>query len=369
MEVFLNINFKNKYLVLVSSILFLIPISSLFAQTTNKTRYGKFLVSGQVENGFEIFEINDDGTGQTQLTHTSGQAFDPKWSPSGKSFAYRLKDCLKIMKIEGQEIGAVTLKDVAIKSFDWLPDETGLIFSGSDKPGSEKIYSVKFNSNEIKCIAGCSNMDFIWRDDIAVSPDGLKVAFTEASDSMSDQAVIIKVSTGEEITRSKFSNDGKDFPSNRGDGYLEALLANLNWTPDSKKIYFERWGQDTQNYFLNIPSGLMYKWGKIGDEQLSWSSEYNMAVFSPNFHPEINISTSDAKNRRQITPDGNWCGYPMIITQGNRVAYLSNRGMPSGHEGSSSLFVINRDGTNPTRITDLILDHGKSQYSWNLFEK
>src|SRR4051812_39054270 len=40
----------------------------------------------------EIFVVNPDGTGQTQLTHTGGTANSPKWSPDGTQIAFQRSD-------------------------------------------------------------------------------------------------------------------------------------------------------------------------------------------------------------------------------------------------------------------------------------
>jgi Tol biopolymer transport system component len=41
------------------------------------------------EGDFEIFTMNRDGTGLTQLTENAALDFDPEWSPDGKKIAFQ----------------------------------------------------------------------------------------------------------------------------------------------------------------------------------------------------------------------------------------------------------------------------------------
>jgi len=350
-----------------SIILLFFNILSIPKTLADENGIGKFLVSGQVDNGWEIFVVNEDGSGQRQITNSDGKAFDPKWAPDGSLFVCRLNDYLKMFDSAGRVLGDINLKGGEIKSFDWSPNGKKIVFSGCIDSGSSKIYLYDLGTKKINCITGCSKDDNVWRSDIAWSPDSLKVAFVTAD--TSDEAIIVDANTGMEISKTNFAERNESLPPNRGGGYLEAFLANLKWTFDSDSVYFERWGGERRIFFFEIASGKLSKWGKEDDQELSWSNEKNIAVFSNDSDPGIYISTSKGISWKMLTPEGHWCGLPILIEDGQKIAYLSNRGKDIESNGMCSLFLMNIDGTSQMRITNLKLDSHKSTYSWHLFKK
>ena len=101
----MNNHKKNKWVWLV--------VCSLFCPHSFATEIkgvGKFLITAQVGKGWEIFIVNDDGTGEKKLTSTGGKASNPKWSPDGKCFAFLNKDILELSDENGRKVSHLDTK-------------------------------------------------------------------------------------------------------------------------------------------------------------------------------------------------------------------------------------------------------------------
>jgi Tol biopolymer transport system component len=364
---------KNSILLLAIMNFLFSPISTLLAQTNSKHKStGKFLISGKVAKGWEIFVVNDDGSEQKKITSTNGKAINPRWSPDGTKFVYLVQDKLIVANQNGDLIEKIKPVVGAIQDFDWSPDGNEIVFNDYLKvnaKSSAKICVKNIKTKAIKCISNRK----IWCGDVAWSPDGKKISFLENGKPWGEQAVVIDSNNGREIIKTHFENSVSDLLPKRGGGYFEAFLWRVKWTDDSKKIYFGWQGKDYQNYFFDISSGKLTKWGKEGDSQLFWSSKNNLAVYSNAYDLGIYTSNANGKNRNQLTPNGFNSTKPMLIASGEKIAFLCSQDKfnPDNADsiGNVSLYVMNVDGTSWKRVTNLILDDLQSPYSWCLIKK
>lgn len=336
-------------------------------QTQADQELGKFLFSGPALNGWEIFVINGDGTGQKQLTETEGKAFNPKWSPDGSMFAYQLGNlgsdlALGLSRATGEKLETIQVKNKNINGFDWSPDGKKLYYAVCGD-GQCQIFERNMEDQKEKCLL---DKPIAMIAILACSPDGQKIAYVDDNDSsITDQAVVIDADTGKEIVRSKLTVNNDELPPNGGDGYLQAFILELKWTSDSKEIYFEREERLRQTYFMDVPSGNTRKWKKEDDEQLVWDPGNAFAVFSPSGTPGIYRCDLNGKNRSRLTKEGCWSGHPQFIDSGKKIAYQSNCDMDSDHLGNCSLYLMDLDDGSSRRVTPLILDAYKSSYSWH----
>lgn len=323
---------------------------------------GKFLVSGSTKDGWEIFIVNGDGSGQRQLTQTGGKAIDPKWSPDGINFAYHKGDGLGLGNDMGKDLGTINVKKTKINGFDWSADGKKLYYAACGY-GHCRIYERDMDSGKEKIVL---ENDLAMIPVVACSPDGRMMAYVADDDSsMTDQAVVVNLETGKEIVRSKLTAHNSELDPNRGEGYLQAFILELNWTSNSKTIYFERLGNTYQTYFLDVESGKTREWPEKGEEEMTVDSENSTVYFNDSFQPGVYRAELNGRHRDRLTETGCWSGDPQVICTGKKIAFQSNCDMDIDHLGKSSLYIMDLNGTAKKRVTMMILDGHKSTYSWH----
>jgi WD40-like Beta Propeller Repeat len=126
------------------------------------------------ENGGNLFTINPDGTGQTQLTAT-GNAHDPAWSPDGMKIAFDRSVGgnvdVWVMNADGSGLTQLTNDPAADFSPAWSPDGAQLAFVAA-RDGNNEIYRMKTDGTDQVRItnSGPADTQPDW------SPDGSRIA-------------------------------------------------------------------------------------------------------------------------------------------------------------------------------------------------
>lgn len=91
----------------------------------------------------DIYVMNVDGTGVTNLTNSSGSDDSPAWSPDGAKIAFRSNRSghfdLYVMNADGTGVTALTADTASEGRPAWSPDGKRIAFA-SDKDGDAEIY-------------------------------------------------------------------------------------------------------------------------------------------------------------------------------------------------------------------------------------
>lgn len=232
---------------------------------------GKKVVYETKVGGFQqIFIMNVDGTGQTQVTHDPVDHDSPSWSPDGRRIAYvadtGTDEAVYIISADGSDPQRMTDRQHKFIHPNWSPDSTKLIFCSDDdlqppKKNASEIYVLDLNNKKLTTlISGGTNTYPSW------SPDAKKIAFRRMLGEMNSEVFVADAdgSNQRNLTNHpafdgwpSWSPDGKQlvFASNRranyqifvmdADGSHVHLVANTEgrateprWSPDGKSIYF-----------------------------------------------------------------------------------------------------------------------------------
>ena len=108
---------------------------------------GRQLLLGNDGDGdFEIFALNLDGSGVTQLTNNSANDGSGRWSPDGTRIAFSSNRDgpdldIFVMRANGDSVKQLTQNGVGDDSPGWSPDGTRIAFN-SDRDGDEEIYAM-----------------------------------------------------------------------------------------------------------------------------------------------------------------------------------------------------------------------------------
>jgi len=263
------------------------------ALAVNTTSFGKgngriAFVSNR-ENVERIYTMNPDGSGLTKLTKGPHQ-LQPSWSPDGTKIAY----------------------------MDRLKDATALYLMNADGSDSKLLASSIFH-----------NVKLAW------SPDGTKIAFCSVKRDAEFSLHVIDVDGSHDVRLAEGSGSA-------------------TWSPDGKQIAFTTFqgidlinadGSDRKQ-LVRLNTWVLHS--------LAWSPDGKEIVFG------AIRSSSDRKSRftiETIAADG---------SDGNKSRLLANGRNPSwSPDGSKIVFerdgteaqltqiwVMNRDGNNPTQLTD-----------------
>src|SRR5207249_3093789 len=96
------------------------------------------------DGNYEVYAMNADGTGQTNLTNNAAADKDPAWSTDGGKIAF-VSDRnghvdILVMNADGTGATALT-NDAAIDSSpSWSPDGAKIAFSSNRAGGNIDIY-------------------------------------------------------------------------------------------------------------------------------------------------------------------------------------------------------------------------------------
>ena len=234
--------------------------------------------------------MSPDGSGQTNLTNTSGVAEEfPAWSFDGKELGYTTRDSLWIMKADGTNKQSIPVGHFPV-SIAFKPNSSLLGYSrfgGSDYD----IYVIERDGTTETRLINKPLGDY----NVRWSPDGNKLCF---------------------VTHEYYN--GSYLPviySANADGSGQVPLTSLanktnssaHWSPDGGQLVFA-------------------------------DSRYG--------NSEIHVMNADGSKQTRLTNNIATDTSPVFSPDGSHIAFVSNR------DGNNEIYVMNADGSGVARITN-----------------
>lgn len=295
-------------------VLTLAPVSASYPGAAN----GRIAVGIRGTDGsFNIYSMQPSGAGQTELTSGPGRHLCPDYSADGRQIAF----CSNVsgawelwtMKQNGTKQAQLTHFGAFAIFPDFSPDGSKIAFSGFiGAPENDQIYVVDAATGLApQQLTACPAVSPDCFSDYPIwSPDGTKIAFThgdgfDADDNPVNEQVWVMNADGSGAHALTSGVDPKDQVP--------------DWSPDGSKI--------------------VYSSGQFGSEGI-WTMN------------------ADGSNQRQLTGCGAADAAPCAggddfgtawSPDGTKIAFL--RDLTSLGIPDRPIFVMNADGSNPTRIT------------------
>jgi len=216
------------------------------------------------DGDFEIYRMNADGSGQTNLTNHSGQDYEPAWSPDRTKIAFvsSRDGNYEIYVMNADGTGQTRLTNNGVGDFDpaWSPDGVKIAWA-SDRDGNYEIYVMNADGTGQTRLTnnGAGETYPAW------SPDGAKIAFTSDRDGNEEIYVMNANGTGQ----ARLTNN----PAHDSDS---------TWSPDGTKIAFD------------------YGW-------------------------DIYVMNADGSGQTRLTDNPALDVYPAWSPGGSKIAFMSNR--------------------------------------------
>ena len=244
------------------------------------------------DGDYEIYAMNPDGTGLTQLTtNTGADDRNPAWARSGNKIAFTSDrgGNFDIYTMNADGTGVISLtpgspaRDIEPT---WSPDGSKIAFA-SDRDGDFDIYVVNTDGTGLRQLTNNTSFEGVpsW------SPDGSTIAF--ASDRDGDLEIFVMNPDGTAQTQLTRNTAGEFDP---------------RWSPDGRKLTYGSYsGTDGRSHIF--------------------------------------VMNADGTGQTQLT-QGPWFDFnPTWSPDGNKIAFSSTR------DGNLEIYVMNADGTLQTRLT------------------
>jgi uncharacterized repeat protein (TIGR01451 family) len=283
---------------------------------------GRITFESRRDGNSEIYAMNADGTGQTNLTHSPADDHDAVWSPDGSTIAFLRSGLLYLMNADGSD------QRILAPSFSrpaWSPDGLKMAYAfttGIGVVNVDNTHGALLTSNLSDLFDGSP----VW------SPDGTKIAFTSNRDGNSEIYVMNADGTGQANLTQFLGND-----------YSPA------WSPDGSRIAFVH---EYQIYVMNADGSNRINVSHSADPNYSpvWSPDgrlayYRIVLNSPGEEAGVFVVNADGSGATQVSVYTNYDTAPGWSPDGQHLALTSFR------DGNSEIYLINNDGTGPLDLT------------------
>ncbi|HEX8354508.1 MAG TPA: DPP IV N-terminal domain-containing protein, partial [Pyrinomonadaceae bacterium] len=267
--------------------------------------------SAEDPNASDVFVINADGTGRTNLTNGGGHNSDPSWSPDGARVAY-----VRVVNgAEGQVSGEVRVAAAdgsghlqipqAAGEIDysprWSPDGERLAFTRDFSDGSAHLHTARADGSDLRRLTDdATTNDFHHR----WSPDGSKLSFVSyrpADDT--SKLEVVNADGGGRTTIHEAAAAGS-FSGNA-------------WSPDGTRLAFEVWDGQTPGQSLRVVgtdgAGLVELVGGVENSfGPGWSPDGRRLAFTTNRNgvSRVNIINADGTGRVELPGEAGYYGAP-----------------------------------------------------------
>ncbi len=299
--------------------------------------------------------MNADGSEQKNLTNSSGNDFNPSWSPDGKKIAFSSiragYNKIFIINVDsGEPIELTNSLTFSGIEPSWSPDGKKINFHSSIQ--NEEIYIVNADGSELKKIASTSipGTHFLMLlSPCSWSPTGEKMLFNFTLNMINNPLM---------GHLDPYSGNGEIFVMN-ADGSEWKNITNSSsssesepsWSPDGNKIAFKlNRGKDSEICIMNADGTELIRLTNNSsvDNCPTWSPDGRKIAFvsERDGNEEIYVMNINGSEQINISNNPSSDCNPSWSPDSKKIAFDSDR------DGNREIYIMNADGSEQTRLTD-----------------
>jgi len=130
----------------------------------------------------DIYSMNSDGSGAKRLSDINEQESDPAWSPDGEWIAYIRRtpgtttQNVWVMHPDGSARHTLTKQTGRAFTPGWSPDSSRIVFSTNDKGELYELFTIGLDGKGLRSVVPTAGDNF----EPSWSPDGSRIAYQEA---------------------------------------------------------------------------------------------------------------------------------------------------------------------------------------------
>jgi sugar lactone lactonase YvrE len=256
-----------------------------------------------------IAVINEDGSGQTKLTSEGFNDRYPAWSPDGSQIVFqsnRYAGRYNILRMNADGTGLVPLTDFALPNSStdpsWSPDGTKILFV-SDRGGARRSEIWVMNADGTNPIRLTTNVQigsdgsgpfYAFDLEPAWSPDGSKIVFRSFRNTVSTSELYSINADGSNLVRLTNNTAEDKEPA---------------WSPDGQHIAFWSRGGGRAGIYVIDANGANDHLISFNGSEPAWSPDGSKLVIT-DFDPQANyglalyLINSDGSNPTRLTNNG-----------------------------------------------------------------
>jgi Tol biopolymer transport system component/subtilisin family serine protease len=261
------------------------PNRLLFVRGINNIN-GKIAFQSYRNDNFDIYIINEDGSGEARLTTDGASDVDPHWSHDGTKIAFASQRAgyqgIYVMNADGSGQTNLTNNPGWDADPNWSPDGTKIVFT-SNRDGNTELYVMNSDGTGQTNLTQNPSVD----NQPSWSPDGSKIAFVSQRTVASE--IYVMNADGSNPVRLTDNNANDFYPAWSPDGYKIAYTSNKD---GDYEIYLMNTDGSNQTRITNSPGT---------ESEPAWSPDGAKIAFETMRSSEIYVINASGSGARNIT--------------------------------------------------------------------